>query len=318
MRKTLGSVEEDLRVTGTEMNTALSHVIAEFLRSCRADRDLSPHTIAAYEHDLAQFAQWVRRRGIKDVGGVDRTGLRAFVANLGQQGYARRSVARKASAVRSLLRWAALRGYIDADPSLDLSIPKLDKPLPRVLKAADASRLCDLPPADDPIGLRDRAVLELLYGSGLRVAELCSLDVDDVDIHGSSIIVMGKGRKERQVPLSDPARAALKAYLAVRRVLLERNGGGDAAALFIGERGRRLGPRGVRHMIAKYMRAEGVRPVGPHALRHSFATHLLDGGADLRAVQELLGHEDLATTQIYTHVSTERLRSVYEKTHPRA
>jgi len=304
-------------MTGTDMGSALQGLIAEFLRSCRAERDLSPHTLAAYEADLGQFSEWIARRGIDDPAAVDRPGLRAYVANLGQR-YSRRSVARKVSAVRSFLAWAVVHGHIDSDPSLDLSIPKLDKPLPRVLKATDASRLCELPPDDDPIGLRDRAILELLYGSGLRVAELCALDIDDIDINGSSIIVMGKGRKERQVPLSEPAREALKTYIRARRELLERNGGGSVAALFVGERGRRLGPRGVRHMIARYMTAEGVKPIGPHALRHSFATHLLDGGADLRAVQELLGHEDLATTQIYTHVSTERLRSVYEKTHPRA
>jgi integrase/recombinase XerC len=162
-------------------------------------------------------------------------------------------------------------------------------------------------------------VLEVLYGSGVRVAELCGLDVDDADLHARTLRVIGKGRKERRVPVGEPARRALRVYVSdARRALMERAGGGDTAALFLNSRGRRLGPRSVRALMAKYLRAEGEAPVGPHALRHSFATHLLDGGADLRAVQELLGHESLATTQIYTHVSTERLKAVYERSHPRA
>jgi integrase/recombinase XerC len=257
--------------------------------------------------------------GVTDISAIDRTVLRRYVAYLGERRYSRRTIARKASTLRSMLAWAVTHDYLPANPAEGLAIPKLDKPLPKVLKASDARALCELPPDDDAIGLRDRAILEVLYGSGLRVAELCGLDLDDVDTRRRTIRVMGKGRKERQLPISAPAGRAIEAYRgAARRSLLEAGDAREAAALFLGARGGRLGPRGVRAMIEKYMRSEGAKAIGPHALRHSFATHLLDGGADLRAVQELLGHENLATTQIYTHVSTERLRAVYEKSHPRA
>jgi integrase/recombinase XerC len=188
------------------------------------------------------------------------------------------------------------------------------------MKAADASALCELPPLDDPVGVRDRAILELLYGSGLRVAELCGLDVDDVDLHTGTMRVLRKGRKERQLPLSEPGRRSLDLYLSEARPLLLQRAkqAQPGAPVFINSRGTRLGPRGVRSLLEKYLRADGMRHASPHALRHSFATHMLDGGADLRAVQELQGHDSLATTQIYTHVSTERLRAVYEQSHPRA
>ncbi|MDQ3916079.1 MAG: tyrosine recombinase XerC [Actinomycetota bacterium] len=291
-----------------------------FLRVCAAERDLSPHTVAAYRRDLGQFADWMARRGVTDVGRVDRTSLRRYVAFLGERRYARRSIARKMSAVRSLLNWAEGAGLIESNPASDIAVPKLDRPLPKVLKAPDAAALCELPPADDAVGQRDRAILELLYGSGLRVAELCSLDVDDVDTGARRLRVTGKGRKERQVPVSRPAGDAVDAYVTQGRseMLRPDTPAGSRHALFLNARGRRLGPRSVRSMLARYLSAEGAAPVGPHALRHSFATHLLDGGADLRAVQELLGHESLATTQIYTHVSTERLKKVYEQSHPRA
>jgi integrase/recombinase XerC len=299
---------------------SLEQVREAFLRAARSERDLSPHTLDAYDRDLRQFAEWSGRGGVAQVGEVERKLLRRFVAYLGSRGYARRTIARKASAVRSMLRWSLDRGLIDIDPSEDLAAPKLDKPLPKVLKESEAIELCDLPPDDDEIGMRDRAILELLYGSGLRVSELCTLDVDDVDLRAGSVRVLGKGRKERQVPLSEPARAAVRRYVSEgRRTMMEKAAtGSPGAPLFLNTRGRRVGPRSVRAMLERYLRAEGRDPVGPHALRHSFATHLLDGGADLRAVQELLGHESLATTQIYTHVSTERLRAVYEQSHPRA
>jgi integrase/recombinase XerC len=293
---------------------------SDFLRACGAERDLSPHTLDAYRRDLDQFTDWMGRRGVTDLERIDRTALRRYVAFLGERRYARRSIARKASAVRSLLAWAVTHDLIESNPAEDVQVPKLDRPLPKVMKAPDAARLCDLPPADEPGGQRDRAGLELLYGSGLRVAELCSLDVDDVDTRQRRLRVTGKGRKDRQVPISGPAAEAVETYVADGRGELLRpdTPGTDRHALFLNSRGRRLGPRSVRSMLARYLSAEGAAPVGPHALRHSFATHLLDGGADLRAVQELLGHESLATTQIYTHVSTERLKKVYEQSHPRA
>ena len=299
---------------------SMGAVVPAYLRSLAAERDLSPLTCDAYRRDLAQFAEWLERGGTDDLAGIDRRALRRYVSFLSERRYARRSIARKASAIRSLLRWALKHDLIDHDPSDDLAVPKLDRPLPKVLRRADAGRLCEAPPADTPVGLRDRAVLELLYGSGLRVAELCSLDVGHVDLTEARLRVTGKGRKERQIPMSDPTRRAVTAYLTEARpaLLRKRPDGPDRFALFLNSRGNRLGARGVRELMTRYGIDAGLPPASPHSLRHSFATHLLDGGADLRTVQELLGHENLATTQIYTHVSTERLRAVYEQSHPRA
>jgi integrase/recombinase XerC len=299
----------------------ISEAIESFLRAAAAERDLSPNTLAAYRSDLAQFEAWTAERKVRLLGDVKRGHIRAFVAELsGRRGLARRTIARKVSAVRSLLAWATENDLLPDDPTNGVAVPKLDRPLPRVLRAPDVAALCDLPPGDDPIGLRDRAILELLYASGLRVSELCSLDIDDVDIEQNTLIATGKGRKERKLPFGRPAADALSGYIHVARpALLERSDmATDPAALFVNSRGRRIGPRTVRAMITKYTRAEGMKEISPHDLRHSFATHLLDGGADLRSVQELLGHENLATTQIYTHVSTERLKAVYEQSHPRA
>lgn len=297
--------------------TRMTEVIDAFLRACRAERDLSPNTLDAYAADLQQFASWIQRSEVSDAGSVTRIHLRRFVASLGERRYARRTISRKVSAVRSFYRWAVIQGHVATDPTLDIEVPKIDKPLPKVLNRTSVERLLSLPPGDDPIGLRDRAIIELLYGSGVRVAELCGLDVDEVDLRSGSVVVLGKGRKERKVPLSGPCVAALEAYIHDARNVLMGNAS-STPALFLGARGKRIGPRSVRTMLARYLKAEGETVVGPHTLRHSFATHLLDGGADLRSVQELLGHADLATTQIYTHVSTERMRDVYERSHPRA
>jgi len=293
-----------------------------FVRAQAAQKDLSPHTIAAYASDLRQFGEWLQRGGIVAVRQIERRTIRRYLAYLGQRGYARRSIARKMSAVRCFLTWGVTRGLAGSNPAEDVSAPKLDRPLPKVLRANEAAALCELPPDDDPVGVRDRAILEVLYGSGLRVAELCSLDLEDADVRAGRVRVTGKGRKERQVPLTEPARDELERYLnEARPMLLSRAGDGNApglSAVFLNQRGRRLNPRSVRASLDRLLRGEGRSPVGPHALRHSFATHLLDNGADLRIVQELLGHESLATTQIYTHVSSERLRAVYERSHPRA
>jgi integrase/recombinase XerC len=293
---------------------------ASFLRAQRAERDLSPHTLMAYQHDLAQFAEWASRSSVSRLVDVDRRMIRRYVAFLGQRDYARRSIARKVSALRSLLRWAVLHQLIPSNPAEDVSAPKLDRPLPRVLRPPEIERLCELPPDDDPVGMRDRAVIELLYGGGLRVGELCSLDLDDIDLRTEAVRVTGKGRKQRRIPIGVPAVDALNAYVVnARASILKRvEVPHEPHALFLNTRGGRLRPRSVRALLDRYTMAGGGTRVNPHALRHSFATHLLDNGADLRAVQELLGHESLATTQIYTHVSTERLRLVYEQSHPRA
>jgi integrase/recombinase XerC len=303
--------------------TTIEGAGADFLRALAAERDLSPNTIAAYRRDIAQFASWAARGRVTWLGDVNRTLLRRYLAWLVERGYARRSVARKASALRSMLRWAVRRALVATNPADELATPRRERSLPRPLNPTDVVALCELPPGNDPAGLRDRAVLELLYGSGLRVSELCALEVGDVEVGAATLRVVGKGRKQREVPIGAPSERALAAYLAeARAALLEGaaspDRGSSTPALFVNARGGRLGPRSVRALVAKYSAEAIGRSVSPHSLRHSFATHLLDGGADLRSVQELLGHESLGTTQIYTHVSSERLRAVYERSHPRA
>jgi integrase/recombinase XerC len=279
---------------------------------------VAPRTVEAYGTDVAGFIAWAERGGVTEPSAVDRTLLRRYIAYLSTRRYARRSIARKASALRRYFTWAARTGRIPADPSSGLSAPRGDGRLPRVLRHDELTTLLDDPPAaiagDDPaIRARDDAVLELLYGSGLRVGELCALGPADLDLERGRALVWGKGGKQRAVPLSAPAVEALRAWVdGPRRALA--TGDADIDALFLNRRGRRLTPRDARRILDR----RAASPTHPHALRHTFATHLLDGGADLRSVQELLGHADLATTQRYTHVSRERLRSVYDATHPRA
>ncbi len=279
----------------------------------------SDHTVAAYLADVRDFASWAERGGVTDPSQVGRVLLRRWVAHLTQRRYAKRSIARKVAAVRRYFRWLHRTAAIGADPSVSLRAPSGEARLPRVLSTGELGQLLDAPtPEDEPHWrrLRDAAVLEILYGSGVRVSELCGLDVAHVR-HGrdgrvpDAVTVWGKGSKQRVVPLSVPAVEAVHAWLGVRHEVVADEAGD---ALFGNERGRRLTPRDVRRIIDR----RSASPTHPHALRHTFATHLLDGGADLRVVQEFLGHADVATTQRYTHVSNERLRSVYAEAHPRA
>jgi site-specific recombinase XerD len=282
----------------------------------------SDHTVAAYRRDVTDFAIWAERGGVDDPAQVERVLLRRWVAFLTQRRYAKRSVARKVSAVRKYFRWLHRTGVLAADPSASLRAPAGEARLPRVLNTGELDQLLDAPtPEDEPHWrrLRDDAVLEILYGSGVRVSELCSLDVAHVrQGRGGqvpdAITVWGKGAKQRVVPLSAMAVDALRGWLAIRHEVVPDGPEGAGDALFGNERGRRLTPRDVRRILDR----RSPSPTHPHALRHTFATHLLDGGADLRAVQEFLGHADVATTQRYTHVSNERLRSVYAEAHPRA
>ena len=301
----------------TQRIGSLARARDDFLKSLRAERDLSPHTIEAYRSDIDQFTEWAGRGRVRTLAEVDRRLLRRYVAWLSERKYARRSIARKASAIRALLRWAVIHDLVPANPAEGVAAPKLDRPLPKVLRADDAAALVELPPDDDPVGVRDRALLELLYGSGIRVSELCGLDLGDLDLRSGRFRVTGKGRKERRLPMTPQACDWVRRYTAEARPQLLRKDASATDALFLNTRGTRIGPRSVRSVVAKYSR-ETTGAIGPHALRHTFATHLLDGGADLRTVQELLGHENLATTQIYTHVSMERLKTVYEQSHPRA
>jgi len=281
---------------------------------------VAPATITAYTRDIGAFVEWAERGGLEGPGAVDRRTLRRYLAYLATRHQAKRTIARKASALRRYFAWLRRTGAITADPAAGLSAPKGDARLPHVLRADELHVLLDEPPArvdgDDPdVRARDDAVLELLYGSGLRVAELCGLGLADIDLRRRQAVVWGKGSKQRVVPLSPPCVEALERWLDGSR---GRFGAGSdpaaAAALFLNRRGRPLGPRDVRRILDH----RSLSPTHPHALRHTFATHLLDGGADLRAVQELLGHGDLGTTQLYTHVSKERLRTVFDASHPRA
>ena len=280
---------------------------------------LAPASVTAYRRDLDAFVEWAGRLGLIGPDGVDRRVLRRYVAFLTTRGYARRTIARHVASLRRYFDWLRRRGRIEVDPSARLSAPGHDGRLPRVLRRDEIEVLLDVgpPPTDDPVeaavAQRDIAVLEILYGSGLRVAEVCGLRPVDIDLDRARLTVWGKGSKQRVVPLSPPAVDALRAWLADGRSALV-DAETPAEAVFVNRRAHPLTPRDVRRILDR--RAEG--PAHPHALRHTFATHLLDGGADLRAVQELLGHADLATTQLYTHVSRERLRGVLETTHPRA
>ena len=272
------------------------------------------NTVAAYHSDLAAFIEWAGGSGVVAPAGVDRLLLRRYVASLAARSCAKRTIARKVSSLRRYFGYLRREGLLTIDPSTALRAPAGDGRLPRVLDHADVAALLDGPtPEDEPPWrrLRDDAVLEVLYGSGVRVGELCGLDLDSLDLAAGAVSVWGKGSKQRRVPLSEPAIAALRAWLAVRcEVVLDAAG----PALFGNGRGVRLATRDVRRIIDR----RSARPTHPHALRHTFATHLLDGGADLRAVQELLGHADVATTQRYTHISNHRLREAYSEAHPRA
>jgi len=282
-----------------------------FVRSLSA---VSANTVLAYADDVSQFVTWAERAGVLGPSAVDRLLLRRYLAYLATRRFARRSIARKAAALRRYFGWLRRTGAIPADPSVRLSAPRGDARLPHVLRPAELDTLLAPPSPADPVGLRDVAVVELLYGSGLRVGELCGLRMVDLDLDRPVVTVWGKGSKQRQVPMSAPAVDAVRSWLSRGRSALVEPGVTPDETVFLNRRGRPLTPRDTRRILDR----RAANPTHPHALRHTFATHLLDGGADLRAVQELLGHADLATTQLYTHVSKERLRSVYEATHPRA
>lgn len=274
----------------------------------------SAATRRAYRSDVGQLASWLVEAGVESPSEVSRGDLRRWMASLTRRGLARSTVARKAASARAYFGWLAERGVIPVDPAVQLSAPKASSRLPQLVAQAELIEMLDAPvDGSDPIALRDQVVVELLYASGIRVSELCGLDVDDVDLAAGTIRVMGKGSKERVVPIHEGCAQWIERYVEGGRTALMGEGAAPAALLH-NRRGRRLGPRDVRRILD----ARASRPTHPHALRHTFATHLLDGGADLRVVQELLGHASLGTTQIYTHVSKERLQRVYDDTHPRA
>jgi len=299
------------------MEPADEDLIEAFVQHLSLERRLSAHTARAYRDDLTALATFLERAGA-DLPGATHPQLRRWLAHLATRGYARSSIARKAAAVRSLYRFASRRGLVHANPAAMLAAPKVPTLLPPVLKPAEAAALVEAPGGADPWVLRDRAILELLYATGIRVSELCGLDLEDLDLDRHRLRVVGKGGNEREVPIGDVAVDALRSYLERGRgaTAPER---GAAVAVFFNRRGKRISSRDVRSVVEKYRRdILAGRRVSPHTLRHSFATHLMEGGADIRAVQELLGHMSLGTTQRYTHVSRRRLFGAYRRSHPRA
>ncbi len=294
----------------------MSFELEGFVRSLASDASA---TRQAYQGDVEAFVVWADRAGVSDPAEVDRLMLRRYLAYLATRRYARRTIARKAAALRRYFEWLRRHELVAIDPSRRLSAPAGEARLPRVLAPSELELLLE-PAADDAVATtlpeitaRDDAVLELLYGSGLRVAELCGLRLGDLDLKGRSVTVWGKGGKQRRVPMSAPGVEAVARYVASGRAALV-NGSTPTGSLFVNRRGRQMTPRDVRRILDR----RSPVPTHPHALRHTYATHLLDGGADLRVVQELLGHASLRTTEIYTHVSTERLVGAYRSAHPRA
>ncbi|MDQ2852729.1 MAG: tyrosine recombinase XerC [Actinomycetota bacterium] len=291
-----------------------------FERHLRFERGRSAHTVRAYLSDLNALADFLAVGGTDAVQDVELADLRSWLAAQDRSGAARSSIARRAASARGFFGWAHRTGRVPTDPALRLASPGRRQHLPAVLRHDEAENLMNLAATtaedSDPVHVRDHAMLELLYASGIRVGELVGLDVDDVDLTQLLVTVIGKGDKERTVPFGVPAAHALQRWLSIRPDLVTSSSG---PAMFLGRRGGRVDPRTVRtSLTALLQHAPGTTTIGPHGLRHSAATHLLDGGADLRMVQELLGHASLATTQVYTHVSVERLRASFVQAHPRA
>lgn len=293
--------------------------IEEFLGYLSVERGSSPNTTGAYRRDLADYAEFLAARGVTAPADVSREDVTAWILSLRNRGLAPSSVERHVSAVKSFHRFLVREGVTENSPTARLPLPKKPQRLPDVISIADADRLLSQPFPDTPVGLRDRAVLEVLYGCGLRASELSGLGTADMNLEDGVVRVFGKGSKERIVPVGGMAQHAIKAYLAAGRPYLraKRSAASDGGALFLSSRGARLSRQAVFRIVRGYGGLVGIE-LHPHTLRHSFATHLLEGGADLRALQEMLGHSDISTTQIYTHVDRRHIREEYLSTHPRA
>jgi integrase/recombinase XerC len=308
---------------GTEPARGFEEVVARFIRHLGEERRASPHTVDAYRRDLGQLIAYVREKKprVRGPGDLDVFVLRGFLGQLART-HAPPSIARKIAAIRALLRYLERLGEIDKNPAAELELPKARRPLPTFVNVDAAAEIVEAPDEASAEGARDRAMLEVLYGSGLRVSELVGLDLGDLSLEGDGgrARVLGKGKKERMVPFGSHARQALASYMERREELRNRKTGDlDARALFVSRLGRRIGVRQVQNLVHKYgALGAGRADLHPHALRHTFATHLLDGGADLRAIQRMLGHASLSTTQRYTHVSIDHLTKVYDAAHPLA
>ncbi len=309
-------------VAETGLPPQFDALLSSYLRHLRGQRSLAEHTVRAYRADLLNLFTHLGRLGIDSLDAVDLRALRSWLAKQHTLGQARATLQRRAAAARMFFAWAHETGHVETDPAVSLRSPKIMRTLPPTLEAATAAQMLNDAVAaagevGGPVAARDAAVLEILYATGIRVSELCGLDLADLDRARQVIRVFGKGSKERTVPLGRPALRAVEAWLGKPRAQLVTGESGQA--MFLGERGKRIDQRVVRRVVHRSLQmTEGAPDLGPHGLRHAMATHLLEGGADLRSVQEILGHASLATTQIYTHVTNERLRSAFEQAHPRA
>ena len=299
----------------------MQNAIARFLQYLRVERNASAYTIKSYREDLTALVEYMTEAfggQCPEPAGLGSLELRGYVAALHEAGYAKTTIARRLASLRSFFKFGQREGWIKANPAKPLRNPRKGRSLPHFLSAEDIGRLLGAPPANDPMGLRDRAILETMYSAGLRVSETVGLNRGDMDLPAGILRVRGKGRRERLAPIGSYAVQAMKKWLAVCRLHPREPAGADAPA-FVNRFGRRLTTRSVARMLEKYLQLTSLDTrTTPHSLRHSFATHLLDRGADIRSVQELLGHKSLVTTQIYTHVGTAALRAIYEKAHPRA
>ncbi|TVM03393.1 MAG: tyrosine recombinase XerC [Candidatus Brocadia sp. WS118] len=285
--------------------------VKKYLDHIEHNRNFSVQTLRAYRNDLYQYLSFLVGEGCHDLESVTRLLLRGFLAYLKKQDYSKTTIARKLVSIRSLYKFLCREGILKGNPAENIRAPKLEKKLPGFMSIKQTETLLDLPVMDTVSGVRDRAIMETLYSTGMRVSELVGTDIDDIDFFNEVVKVKGKGRKERLQPIGNHALDAIRSYLDKR--------GSDNKALFLNKRGGRLTERSVARMLEKYVKMAGMSlNISPHTFRHSFATHLLDSGADLRSVQELLGHANLSSTQIYTHITTERLKQVYDKAHPRA
>ena len=302
------------------LGPAVLDAFDRFLRYLKIERNSSPLTIKSYSEDLASFQDYLvdRLGGVRELDELDVARLRGFVAYLHECEYSRPTIARRLACLRTFFRFCCREQLVKSNPAKALRTPRAGRKLPHFLTAEQIVTLIESPPANEPLGLRDRAILETLYSAGLRVAELVGLDIGDWNRDADVIRVLGKGRKERIAPIGRHASKALQRWLEVRQPSTSAPAS-HRNALFLNKNGTRITTRSIGRMLEKYLAQTGLEKITtPHTLRHTFATHLLDGGADLRSVQELLGHKSLTTTQIYTHVSTKRLRDTYEKAHPHA
>ena len=285
--------------------------LEKFIRYLEIEKNYSKHTILNYRLDLDDFAKFLGQARLEN---VDYLFLRKYLAVLKEKNFSSRTLVRHLSTLRSFFKFLTREGYLKTNPILILSSPKLDKHLPQFLTEEEVSRLIEatfIDKKNQERTLRDRAILETFYSTGIRISELVGLKIEDIDFIGGIVKVLGKGRKERIVPIGEIALKSLRNYLSMRKK--------ESEAVFLNKNGRRITDRGVRNIVSKYLRLASLRQgISAHTLRHSFATHLLNRGADLRSVQELLGHASLSTTQIYTHLTTDKLKSVYDKAHPRA